>query len=297
MATVVTIDGAPVRPEEAVVSVFDRGFLYGDSVYEVARTYDGVPFELEAHLARLESSAERINMGLPAPRDVLAREVLETHANSGNIASYLRVVVTRGSGPIGLDIALAQSQRRIVIAKDVAEVAPPPEVYTEGVEVALVSVRRNLRTAIDPRAKTGNYLNSVMALAEARERGAYEAVMLDHRDYVTEGASSNVFVVVDDTLLTPPLDAGILEGVTRAVVLKVARSIGVKVLQVPLTADMLTAGSEVFITSSVREIVPVVRVDGERLGDGRPGPVHGAIREGFDAYVRSYVESFNPPGA
>ena len=284
----VCLNGNLVDPSEAQVSVFDRGFLYGDSVYEVVRTYSGVPFELEDHLDRLEDSARRIGMELAAPKSVFAEEVLKTHASSGNDESYLRIVSTRGSGTLGLDPALAQDPLRLVIALPLT--LPPPEVYA-GATIALVSVRRNLRTAIDPMAKTGNYLNSVMALAEARERGAYEAVMLDHRDYITEGASSNVFVVLGDTLLTPPLDAGILEGITRKVVMRVAEKAGLRLLQLQLPSQVLEKADEIFITSSIREIVPITKVDDSVVGSGQPGPVYERIRTLFAEYVREYVNT------
>lgn len=287
MGTIVSLNGVLTAPEDARISVFDRGFLYGDSVYEVIRTYQGVPFELDAHLARLESSAHRIGMRLPVPLSTFAAEVAETHAASGNPDSYVRIVSTRGSGTLGLDPRLAEDPVRMVIAMPLNP--PGPEAYRDGVAIALVSVRRNLRDAIDPAAKTGNYLNSVMALAEAKTRGAYEAVMLDHRDYVTEGASSNVFCVMGETILTPPLDVGILEGITRAVVFKVCRQAGLRVLELPLTAQALEAADEVFITSSIREIVPVVRVDDSKVGAGVPGPVYARIRQLFDAYVAEYA--------
>ncbi len=196
--------------------------------------------------------------------------------------------MTRGSGPIGLDIALASNQRRFVVAKPLQEVRPNPKVYDEGVKIELVSVRRNLKNAIDPKAKTGNYLNSVMALAEARQAGAFEAVMLDHRGTVTEGASSNIFAVVGGVILTPPVDAGILLGITRTVVLEVARKAGMKVLELPLSEDVLLAADEAFITSSVREIVPVVRINENVLSDGRPGPVVQRVCQLFASYVASH---------
>ncbi len=292
MGTLVSIDGHIVPPENATISIFDRGFLYGDSVYEVMRTYDGVPFELDHHLRRLEGSAARISMVVPFARSLLAEETLRAQQASGNADSYLRVVVTRGAGPIGLDIALAETPCRIIIVKSLEGMRPPASAYEEGVQIALVGVRRNLRAAIDPKAKTGNYLNSVMALAEARAAGAYEAVMLDHRDFVTEGASSNVFVVVGDVILTPPADAGILIGVTRAVVLEVARSAGLRVLELPLTQETLCRDAdEVFITSSVREIVPVTAVDARIVGDGRPGPITRRVMSLFSEYVAAYVKA------
>jgi branched-chain amino acid aminotransferase len=289
MAPVVCIDGRLVRPEEAVVSVFDRGFLYGDSVYEVLRTHRGVPFQLEAHLTRLEQSAARIAMETPLPLERLREETLTIHQQSGFSESYLRIVVTRGSGKIGLDIALATEPRRIIVAEELSRMLPPPEVYRDGAEVAVVGVRKNLREAVDPAAKTGNYLNSVMALAEARRSGAYEALMLDHQGRLTEGASSNVFLVIAGLLLTPSLEVGILKGVTRTVVLDLAREAGIPALELPLTADTLERAEEVFITSSIREIVPITRVDGRRVGNGRPGRLTERLQSLFGARVERDV--------
>lgn len=294
MGTVVSLNGVVVAPEEARVSVFDRGFLYGDSVYEVIRTYRGVPFELQAHLERLAGSAERIGMGLPVPLQTFAEETWEAHRASGNAESYLRIVSTRGSGKLGLDPGLAEDPVRVVIAMPLD---PPPEaLYTTGASIALVSVRRNLRTAIDPRAKTGNYLNSVMAVKEARQRGAYEAVMLDHRDYVTEGASSNIFAVFERAIFTPPLDAGILRGVTRAVIFEVARRAGLRLLELPLSEAALKQADEVFISSSIREIVPINRVDDVTIGEGVPGPIFRQIRRLFAEYVAEYAEAHGKTG-
>jgi branched-chain amino acid aminotransferase len=289
MTSRVSINGRIVPPEAATVSVFDRGFLYGDSVYEVIRTYRGVPFELEAHLQRLEGSALLIAMRLPVSAEQIATEVAATHAATGRPESYLRIVVTRGAGEIGLDPGLAVDPLRLVYAMPLK--VPSAEVYERGVTLALVSVRRNLRTAIDPAAKTGNYLNSVMAVAEARAQNAFEAVMLDHRDFVTEGASSNIFVVVGGVVMTPSLDVGILKGVTRGAVIEVARRAGLRVLEMPITETMLKQADEVFITSTIREIVPVVRVDDQVIGSGAPGPIVKRIRAGFDAYVADYVSA------
>jgi branched-chain amino acid aminotransferase len=246
---------------------------------------------METHLHRLEESAARIAMGGPLPLAELSKETLETHRRSGHAESYLRQVITRGSGKIGLDIALAEGPRRIVIAQDLAEMMPDPELYEEGAEIALVSVRKNLRAAIDPLAKTGNYLNSVMALAEARRRGAYEAIMLNANDVVTEGSSSNIFLAIGGLLLTPSLDVGILKGVTRTVVIEVAKAAGLRVLEIPLTAELVRTADEAFLTSSVREIVPVVRVDGAPIGSGKPGPITARVRALFAEYVDAYVKA------
>lgn len=289
MATLVSLDGQLVPPNEASISVFDRGFLYGDSVYEVLRTYRGVPFALESHLERLTGSAHRIGMTLPVETSRLGAEIHAVHAASGNPDSYLRIVVTRGSGRIGLDPALAVEPRRIVIAEDVETMKPPPKAYQEGVEIALVGVRKNLRSAIDPQAKTGNYLNSVMALREARQSGAYEAVMLDHRGAITEGSSSNIFLVIGGLLFTPPVEAGILKGVTRSVVLEVAAQAGLRALQIPLDESALEEADEVFITSSVREVVPVVRINGRAIRSGQPGPITRRVHALYHGFVDAYV--------
>ena len=289
MAAVVSLNGALIPPEEAKISIFDRGFLYGDSVYEVIRTYQGVPFELEAHLERLKGSAERLMMALPASLQTIAEETKQALKASDHKDSYIRIVCTRGAGPIGLDVNLAEAPVRLVIVQPVK--SPPQAIYEQGAKVALTSVRRNLRAALDPEAKTGNYLNSVMALAEAKQRGAYEAVMLDHRDFITEGASSNVFMVTGGVVLTPPVDVGILRGVTRKVIINVAQQAGLRVLELPITEAALKDADEVFITSSIREIVPIVAVDDTTIGEGRPGPVYAKLRALFMEYVQAYVQA------
>lgn len=289
MGVVVSLDGVLLAGDKAKVSVFDRGFLYGDSVYEVLRTYQGVPFEEDRHLARLLASAERIGMALPAPLRTLSEELWAAHRASGNADSYLRLVCTRGAGPIGLDPALAVDPVRLVIAQPVQP--PATSVYLDGASLALVSVRKNLKTAIDPQAKTGNYLNSVLAVAEAKKRGAFEAVLLDHQGTVTEGASSNVFAVLGGTILTPPVEVGILEGITRTVILELARRLNLRLVETPISAGVLLAAEEILISSSIREIVPIVKVDEITIGDGRPGPVFGRLRAEFQRYVTEYTEA------
>lgn len=283
MKTVVNLAGSLVGPEEAHVSVFDRGFLYGDSVYEVIRTYGGRPFELGRHLERMRGSGERIGLELPLDDAGFEREIERTLREAGNDESYIRVVVTRGGGRIGLDTALAEEPLWLVIVMPIS--LPSAQTYAEGVKVQLVGVRKNLREAIDPRAKTGNYLNNVLALREAKAHGAYEAVMLDRAGRVTEGSTSNLFVVKDGRLITPPLEVGILEGVTRTVILELARELGIAAEERHLSPAELVGADEAMITSSVRESVPVVRVGIEEsehvLGAGVPGPVVRRITKAF----------------
>lgn len=288
------IDGRLLEPGAAHVSVFDRGFLYGDSVYEVVRTYGGRPFELEPHLARLEHSAARIGLDLPWDARRVASEVARTleAARGGDLPDpaaapwnpgerIIRIVMTRGSGDLGLDPALAVHPSAIVIVHPL--VGPPASAYRDGVAACVVGVPRASPTAADPSAKTGLHLPHVLAVREARGQGAYEALLTDGAGRVTEGASSNLFAVRGGRLVTPPLGAGILEGVTRGVVLRLARTPGLVVEEAPLRIEELAGAEELFITSTVREILPVTRLDGRPVGDGRVGPVTRRLHAAFRA--------------
>jgi branched-chain amino acid aminotransferase len=283
----VWIDGAPVDAAQARVPVFDRGFLYGDSVYEVLRTFDGKMFELEPHLDRMEHSAGELQMKLPA-RDAIRRAIEETLRASGEKNAYIRIMVTRGAGEIALDPAAADAPRLIVIVKEVTP--PPASAYQEGVEVAIVGRSRSSPAApgqtVDPSVKSGNYLVSVLAVAEARRRGAYEAILCDGVGRITEGGSSNLFLVSGGRVQTPPLSAGLLEGITRRAVMALLRGAGVPVDEVPLWPADMKHADESFITSSVRGIVPVVRVDGDAIGTGRPGPITQKVMALYDKKTR-----------
>jgi branched-chain amino acid aminotransferase len=294
MPTVVNLDGVLLPPEQAKVSVFDRGFLYGDSVYEVVRTYGGRPFEEEAHLARLRHSAERIALVPKWDAARIAREIARSlEAARGEDRAdpaaapwnagerYVRVVMTRGAGAIGLDPALAVDPVALVIVLPLS--GPPVSAYRDGVKVAIVGVRRAAPEAIDPSAKTGAHLPNVLAVKQARDAGAHEALLLDAHGLVTEGSSSNVFAVSGAVLRTPPLAAGILEGVTRGVVLRLARASHVSVEEAPLRPEDLERADEVFITSTIREIVPVTHLGEHVVGTARPGPVTRRLHAAFRA--------------
>ncbi|HET8722730.1 MAG TPA: aminotransferase class IV [Anaeromyxobacteraceae bacterium] len=293
MPIAVTIDGACVPPGEARVSVFDRGFLYGDSVYEVVRTYGLRPFELPAHLDRLAESATRTGLRLPWTQARFEEEVDRVIAasrggdepvpgaapwNEGERS--VRIVVTRGAGELGLDPALAT--RPTVVMLSLPLRGPPLAAYREGVKAWPHGAGRHPRGG-DPSAKTGEHLFHVLAVGEAREHGAQEALLLDGAGCVTEGASSNVFAVRGGVLETPPLGAGILAGVTRAVVVDLARRLGIPFREAPLPLAALEAADEAFLTSTVREVLPLAQVGERRIGAGTPGPLtrrlHAAFRE------------------
>jgi branched-chain amino acid aminotransferase len=281
----VWIDGAVVDAEVARVPVFDRGFLYGDSVYEVTRVFGGRPFALGEHLSRLERSADGIGMAIP-PRTDIERAVADTCAAVGQTDLYLRIIVTRGAGEITLDPAMADRPRLIVIARPVKP--PPPEAYRDGVEVALVRHSRSAPGAasVDPSVKSGNYLVSVLAVAEARRRGAFEAILCDPVGRITEGSSSNFFVVRGGRIATPPLSAGLLEGITRRHVIRLARSNAIAVDETPLWPVDLYTADEAFLTSSVRGVVPIARVDERPIGSGRPGAITVRVMSLYDTLTR-----------
>jgi branched-chain amino acid aminotransferase len=276
---VVSIDGALLGPDEARVSVYDRGFLYGDAVFEVLRTYDGKPFALDEHLARLRGSSTRVALTWPFGEDVLRGEIDRAIAAAGNDESYVRIVVTRGSGPLSLDPDTAQDPLRVVFVEPLA--APPRTAYAAGIAVVTVRARRAVDDTAAEGAKVTNYLANLLALREAKGRGAQEAVVVDDRDDVVEGASSNVFVVREGRVVTPPESAGILAGITRRHLLEVARRSGAPVDEAPIARAELHDASEVFITSSIRELLPVVRVDDRPVGSGAPGPVARALHRAF----------------
>ncbi len=278
----INIDGRILSESRARVPVLDRGFLYGDSVYEVLRTYGGRLFAETSHLRRLERSAAGLALDLP-PRARLRREIRRTMAAAAEAESYVRVIVTRGVGPITLDPTSARKPCTVIVAK--AFEPFPDAAYRRGLRVHIPGIRRNAREALDPSIKSGNYLNSVLALGAARRAGCDDALLLDGRGRITEATSANVFVVLRGTLCTPPLDAGILEGVTRGLLLRLAAADGMRCAERHLRPADLRRADEVLLTSTLREVMPVVRVDRAVVGDGRPGPVARRLRELLQAYA------------
>ena len=283
----VFIDGGVRPPEEAKVSVFDRGFLYGDSVYETIGTAYGRLFAARDHLDRLERSAERIGLAVP-PRAEIERAIAETIEAAGNAESRVRVILTRGVGKLDLDPASCSDTRLVVI---VFPLGPPtPEMFEKGVAVAIVSVARNSPRAIDPAVKSGNYLNNVLALGEARRRSkAYEAILCAGDGSVAEGSTSNVFAVVGGEVRTPPPEVGILDGITRAKVMGLCRDAGIPLAERRLSPDELRGADEAFITSATRGVLPVTTIDERPVAGGAPGPVTRRLMALYDALARKGV--------
>ncbi len=268
----VNVNGVVTSGDQAVVSVFDHGFLYGDGVYETLRTYNRRPFLTDRHLARLRASAARLSLEVPPTDGELESRLRDTMRGvhpHGEVV--LRILVTRGVGDLGYDPAVCRTPTVVIIARP--HRASPEWVDRDGVRLVVASVLRNHPRSVDPVIKSNNLLNNVLAMQEAVRDGAYEALLLNHRGELAECSQSNVFVVRDGVVLTPPLDAGLLEGVTRNLLFEVGADIGVPVRDAVLRQSDLPAVDEMFITSTTREVVPVVLVGGQVIGSGGPGRV------------------------
>lgn len=284
MPIAVNIDGRLHGEHDASVSVLDHGFLFGEGVYEVLRTYGQRPFLYAEHMARLHASAARLALTCPVSDDEMLARIEATVAAAhlpGD--AYIRILLTRGVGPLAYDPRACPTPTLVIIVKP--HVDPPAAAFNEGVRLALVSVVRNLPSSVDPAIKSNNLLNNALAVQEAQARGAFEALMRNHRGELCECAQSNVFLVRDGALWTPPPEAGLLVGITRAFVIGLAERLGIDVHETTLVEADLAAADEAFITSTTREIVPVVAVDAQRIGDGQPGPVTRRLIEAFRAEV------------
>ncbi|OFV86367.1 MAG: hypothetical protein A2V74_12620 [Acidobacteria bacterium RBG_16_70_10] len=281
-----SVNGIIVPAEQAQVSVLDNGFAFGDSVYEVLRTYEGRPFEPGRHFRRLRASAARLGFDIPGADPELLDGVEALLQCAANAESYIRIIVSRGVGDCSYNFDTVEGPTVVMIVKPLP--AYPERHYAEGIRVAAVSIRRNHPRALDPAIKSSNLLNNILAVREARARGAEEPVLLSHEGFLAEGASTNVFLARGGELRTPPLAAGILPGITREVVLELAAGLGVPVDQAPLHLEDLLSADEAFMTSTTREVVPVRQVDDTVIGAGRPGPVTRRLMDAFRTYAPAH---------
>jgi branched-chain amino acid aminotransferase len=254
-----------VPEHEALVSVFDHGFLYGDGIYETMRAYDGIVFMLDRHIERLNRSASLIQLIVPSP-DFIRNAVYETIRANGLKSVYVRVTVSRGKGPIGLDPALCPKPTFVVIAEEFR--GYPETYYNEGVKFIIAKTRRNLREALNPKIKSLNFLNNILAKIEAKERGAYESIMLNADGFIAEGTVCNIFFVKDYILCTPSVDAGVLDGITRELVIDLAKGTGMQVTEGNFLPQDLFSASEVFFTNTTSEVMPVSQVEDVKYAVG-----------------------------
>jgi len=274
------IDGRFYPKPEAKISVYDHGLLYGDGVFEGVRAYNGLVFKLDEHIDRLYASARAIKLEIPLTREKLLEAVVETVRKNNLRTCYIRLVVTRGVGTLGVDPARCSGATVIIIAQPL-EALLGKESEEKGVSAAIVSTRRDPPSGTTHEIKSLNYLNSVLAKLEARQAGADEPILLDARDFVSESSVANVFMVKDEVVMTPPTTAGILNGITRLETMKLVNQMGYRLVERDITPFELVSADEIFLTGTAAEIVPVVRLNGVNVGNGKPGPLTKKIIQGF----------------
>ncbi len=281
----VYLNGQLVDKNKAVVSVFDHGLLYGDGVFEGIRAYNGRVFKLREHLDRLYNSARAIMLQIPMNKKALEQAVLSTLRGNHLKDAYIRLVVTRGEGDLGLDPRKCVKPSVFIITDKIA--LYPQELYEKGLSVITSSVRRNIAEALNPCIKSLNYLNNVLAKAEAARHNAPEAIMLNREGYVAECTGDNIFVLKENTLITPPTSAGALEGITRNIVMEIAKNkLKLLVKEELFTPYHLYIGDEVFLTGTAAEVIPVTEVDGRLIGDGGPGKITMRLIKEFRELTR-----------
>ena len=284
MSLKIYISGKYFDKENAKVSVYDHGFLYGDGVFEGMRSYGGKVFRLKQHLDRLWASGKAIWLKIPITQEEMAKAVNETLATNGIKDGYIRLVVTRGAGSLGIDPRKTTDPQVIVIVDDIS--LYPQELYENGLEIVTASTIRNHSAALSPRIKSLNYLNNIMAKIEGLQAGCVEALMLNAKGEVAECTGDNIFIVRKGVLMTPPIDAGILEGITRDAVIELAGEMKIPVQQIPFVRHDIFIADECFLTGSAAEVIPVVKLDSRVIGNGQPGPITKQLTDRFVQLTR-----------
>jgi branched-chain amino acid aminotransferase len=283
MPAVVNVNGRMFDQDHAVISVFDHGFLYGEGVYETLRTYNGRPFLLDRHMRRLRNSAGMLALRVPLTDAEISKRFDETMRTAGlgtgGREAYIRVLVTRGIGELSYDPAVTPEPSIVVIVKPHVDL--PSEAIERGVKAALVPVVRNHPGSVNPLIKSNNLLNSALAMQEAVRRGAFEGIMRNYRGELAECSTANIFIVKGGAALTPPLDSGLLPGITREYLFELGAEVGIPVREQVLRDDDLYGADESFLSSTTRELVPIVRVDDHVIGSGVPGPVTRTLLQTF----------------
>lgn len=285
MGLKIYLNGQILPQEDAKISVFDHGLLYGDGVFEGIRAYNGKIFMLQQHMDRLYDSAKAIALRIPIPKNEMAEAIEKTMSANNLTDSYIRLVVTRGVGKLGLDPNKCATQQ-IIIITDTIELYSKA-LYEKGLDIVTVTTIRNHFSALDPKIKSLNYLNNILAKLESLEAGAGEALMLNKDGYVAECAGDNIFILKDNVLLTPPASAGILIGITRNVVMELASRIGIQVKEYLMTRYDVYIADECFLTGTAAEIIPVVKIDGRVIGDGTPGKTTLELLKGYRDLTRT----------
>jgi branched-chain amino acid aminotransferase len=281
MSATVNVNGRITSEHEAVISVFDHGFLYGEGIYETMRTYNQRPFLFDRHMRRLRNSAWMIALEMDFTDADLAAQIRDTRAAADMKGAevYIRVLVTRGVGELTYDPHATPTPSVVIIVKP--QVDPPPEAYERGVSAVIVDVVRNHPESVNPQIKSNNLLNCALAAQQAIRRGGYEGIMRNYRGELSECTTANLFVVRDGIAMTPPIEAGLLPGITREFLFEVGKEEGITVREEVLRDEDLFTADEAFLTSTTREVVPIVKVDERSIGNGRPGPITDRLLAGF----------------
>jgi len=284
MALKIWLDNKLVDEADARISVFDHGLLYGDGVFEGIRVYNRAIFELEAHIDRLCESAHAIRLQIPLDKAQLVAATQETVQVNDVVDGYIRLIVTRGVGTLGLNPFACKKAMVIIIADNIQ--LYPEELYERGMRIISATTVRNHPLAIPPQVKSLNYLNNILAKMEALDSDVMEAVMYNHEGFVAEATGDNVFIINKGIVYTPPVSAGSLEGITRNVVIRLARAEGLEVIERNLTRYDLYVCDEFFLTGTAAEVIGIVEIDGRRIGAGQPGPITKRLRKKFFAYAQ-----------
>ncbi|PYI53303.1 branched-chain-amino-acid transaminase [Paenibacillus flagellatus] len=283
MSQWIYLNGEYVAKHEAKISVFDHGFLYGDGIFEGIRIYNGNIFKCKEHLDRLYDSAKSIMLDIPLSYSEMERALIETIRKNGMNDGYIRLVVSRGDGNLGLDPRRCPKANVVIIVEQLA--IYPPEAYVNGLKSVSVSTRRNIPDALNPKIKSLNYLNNILVKIQANLAGAGEAIMLNAQGYVAEGSSDNIFIVKNGVVFTPPCYVGALEGITRGAILEICGKIGLPVRIEPFTLHDVYVADEVFFTGTAAEVIATCEVDGRVIGSGKAGPITTRLLEEFRKIV------------
>jgi branched-chain amino acid aminotransferase len=285
MTTKINVNGD--IKDEAFISVLDHGFLFGDSVYEVICAHQGKPYFLDEHLNRLYASASGISLKMPYDEKWIKKQVQATLDFADNPESYIRIIVTRGVGVLDIDPSSCFKPNLIILVKNIPQI--PDEDYEKGIPVSLVSIKRNSRDALDPAVKTGNYLNNVLARVEAKKMGAVDAIMVNSFGQLTEGTTSNLFFVRKGRLLTPKKNCGILSGITREKIIQLAHENGMPIEEGAWPGEELLKAEEIFLSGTVKRVMPVSILDNRPVGMGKPGPITQKMMRLYSELLLSLV--------
>ena len=285
MTTKININGN--IQDEAFISILDHGFLFGDSIYEVICTNQGKPCFLEEHLKRLYASASGISLKIPHSPTEIKKQIQTTLDSAENDESYIRIIITRGVGEVDIDPSSCFDPNIIIFVKEIPQI--PSERYEKGISVALVSIKRNSRESLNPAVKTGNYLNNVLARIEASRMGAEDAIMVNSMGQLTEGTTSNLFFVKEGRLLTPIKECGILSGITREKIIQLANKNSINFEEGKWTSEELFKAEEIFLSGTVKKIIPVTLLDGRPVGEGIPGPISQKLMRLYSELLKNLV--------